>query len=253
MTLAGRTQSGRVLAGLCTAGATFLAACETTYAAPPAAFRPPPAGYVGGVMHGAYAGPVSYAPPRRQVGAPEVYRRQAPQGAVRTHARLRLCDGRASGNIGPVSRDREALAFTPVIASPAGSLLRNPTDGACLSSGFGYRGAASGGSANHEGIDLANPDGGFIRAAGAGRVVAAGWRGNYGLYVELDHGRGVRTAYGHFSELNPKLRPGVRVAQGEALGRMGATGNATGVHLHYEVKVGGRPVDPLNYAPSARR
>jgi murein DD-endopeptidase MepM/ murein hydrolase activator NlpD len=146
-----------------------------------------------------------------------------------------------------VSWDRWAVAFTPLIHTSAGPLLRNPTDGACLSSGFGHRSRASGGGREHLGLDLANRSGGFIHAAGPGRVTSAGWRGNYGLFVEIDHGRGVRTRYGHLRELSPNLRVGSRVAGGAAIGRMGATGNATGVHLHYEVLVRGRHVDPLTY------
>jgi murein DD-endopeptidase MepM/ murein hydrolase activator NlpD len=142
-----------------------------------------------------------------------------------------------------------AVAFTPHIRTAAGALMRNPTDGACLSSGYGPRRTASGGGREHLGVDLANASGGFIRAAGPGRVTSAGWRGTYGLFVEIDHGRGVRTRYGHLSEIGPGLSVGTRVAGGAAIGRMGATGNATGVHLHYEVLVRGRHVDPLLYGP----
>ena len=99
----------------------------------------------------------------------------------------------------------------------------------------------------HNGLDLANPNGGFVYAAADGWVAAAGWRGGYGLVLELDHGRGVRTMYAHLSEIDPNLRPGVFVAAGAAVARMGATGNATGVHLHYEVTVDGLQVDPLAY------
>ena len=160
---------------------------------------------------------------------------------------LRLCDGASAANVGPVSWDRMAVAFTPHIQTAAGALLRNPTSGACLSSGFGPRRTASGGGREHLGVDLANAGGGYIRAAGPGRVTAAGWRGTYGLFVEIDHGRGVRTRYGHLNEIDPTLGVGSRVAGGAAIGRMGATGNATGVHLHYEVLIRGRHVDPLSY------
>ena len=231
-------------AGWAVAGTAFLAACQTSYAPP--SYRPAPAGLVGGAMHGAHAGAINYSsPPSVSRGAPAAYVDPRP----RAHAPLRLCDGALARNVGPVGRRGEVLSFTPSIMSDAGPLLRNPTDGACLSSGFGWRGAASGGSSNHQGLDLANANGGFIYAAGGGRIVEAGWKGSYGLYVEIDHGRGVRTAYGHFSELNPRLRPGVQVRAGEPIGRMGNTGNATGVHLHYELKVRGWNVDPLTYGP----
>jgi murein DD-endopeptidase MepM/ murein hydrolase activator NlpD len=124
--------------------------------------------------------------------------------------------------------------------------MRNPTEAACLSSGFGWRGG-DGGGRPHDGLDLANPGGGFVYAAGEGRVRSADWRGGYGLVLEIDHGQGVRTLYAHLSEIDPNLRPGSFVAAGAAVARMGATGNATGVHLHYEVSVDGLLVDPLSY------
>ncbi len=105
--------------------------------------------------------------------------------------------------------------------------------------------AAIGGGSWHTGIDIANPAGGFVFAAGDGRVAAIGRRGDYGLTLELDHGAGVHTLYAHLSQVDPRLRPGVGVASGTAIARMGATGNATGVHLHYEVMVDGEKVDPL--------
>ena len=163
---------------------------------------------------------------------------------------LSLCGGRVS-NSGPVSVSGQSLAYEPYISTPAGLLLRNPTDGACLSSGFGWRGVASGGGKMHTGLDLANANGGFIYAAGAARVSRVAVRGGYGLTVELDHGDGVRTLYAHLSETNPGLRPGQWIAAGKPVGRMGMTGNATGVHLHYEVWVGDQRVDPLVYGPVA--
>jgi murein DD-endopeptidase MepM/ murein hydrolase activator NlpD len=150
-------------------------------------------------------------------------------------------------NIGPIGDRNQSLVYTPYIPTPAGALLRDPTEGACLSSGFGWRGTAEGGGSNHTGIDLANPNGGFIFAAAAGRVTFAGWRGSYGLTMIIDHGRGVQTLYGHLSEANPAMTPGAPVDAGAAIARMGATGNATGVHLHYEVIIDGLKVDPLNY------
>ena len=159
---------------------------------------------------------------------------------------LQLCGGRVS-NPGPVSISNEALGWTPFIDTDAGQLMRNPTQGACLSSGYGQRNIANGGPRQHSGIDLANAAGGFIYAAGAGRVLTAGPRGLLGLAVELDHGNGVRTLYGHLDDINPAVLPGVVAAAGAAIGRMGKTGNATGVHLHYEVSVNGEKVDPLTF------
>jgi murein DD-endopeptidase MepM/ murein hydrolase activator NlpD len=162
------------------------------------------------------------------------------------HSELFACNNRGS-NLGLIGHRGEASNYTPYIDTPAGPLLRTPTEVACLSSGFGWRGAASGGGRQHNGLDLANPNGGFIYAAGDGRIVSADWRGGYGNFIEIDHGNGVRTHYAHLSEIDPNLRPGMRIAEGTPMGRMGMTGNATGVHLHYEVLIDGLLVDPLNY------
>ncbi len=152
-------------------------------------------------------------------------------------------------NVGLIGARGEALLYTPYIYTPAGALLRNPTEGACLSSGFGVRGEAIGGSSGrmHNGIDLADPNGGFVFAAGDGRVTALEWRGGYGLVVELDHGVGVRTLYAHLNEIDPNLSVGSWMPAGAAIARMGATGNATGIHLHYELSIDGLKVDPLFY------
>lgn len=187
--------------------------------------------------------PVSYpAAPRAPVG-PSIYD-TAPRAPL--HHELIACNGGSGSNIGQIGYRHEAVLYTPYIATPAGSLLRNPTEGACLSSGFGWRGTLGSGRP-HNGLDLANPDGGFIYAAGDGRVRFADYRGGYGNVVEIDHGSGVRTLYAHLSEIDQRLAPGVRVAAGEPIARMGASGNATGVHLHYEVWVDGLLVDPLHY------
>jgi murein DD-endopeptidase MepM/ murein hydrolase activator NlpD len=168
-------------------------------------------------------------------------------GPAPVHAELRLCTGATAFNAGPIAYDRTLLNYRSYIETQAGPLLRNPTDFACLSSGYGLRGTASGGGSDHSGIDLANRSGGYIYAAGPGRVSSAGWKGSYGLMIEIDHGRGVYTRYGHLSEIDPRLAPGVPVTGGEAIARMGRTGNASGVHLHYELLIRGQHANPLLY------
>ncbi len=165
------------------------------------------------------------------------------------HQGLRVCAGIRVSNAGPVGSGNRSLAFTPWMQTPAGYLLRNPTDGACISSGFGMRPAHSGGSRNHRGIDLANPRGGAIYAAADGQVLSAGPRSGYGRAVEIEHGSGVRTLYAHMVVIAPEIVAGRRVMQGEVIGIMGQTGRATGVHLHYEVRVRGQSVNPLTYGP----
>lgn len=180
------------------------------------------------------------APPLANV--PNVYT-SAPRAPL--HSELFACNSYGS-NLGLIGSRGEETNYTPYIDTPAGPLLRNPTEIACLSSGFGYRNIGSGGR-QHSGADLANHDGGWIYAAADGWIVSADYRSGYGNYIEIDHGNGVRTRYGHMAEFDPNLRSGVRVTAGEAIGRMGMTGNATGVHLHYEVVVDGLLVDPINY------
>jgi murein DD-endopeptidase MepM/ murein hydrolase activator NlpD len=97
----------------------------------------------------------------------------------------------------------------------------------------------------HEGIDVSAPRGTPILAAAKGRVVFAGRRAGYGLVIEIDHGHGYSTLYGHASQL--RARVGQQVQRGEVVAQVGSTGLATSPHLHYEVRVGGRPVNPLNY------
>ncbi|MEZ5956479.1 MAG: peptidoglycan DD-metalloendopeptidase family protein [Hyphomonadaceae bacterium] len=172
---------------------------------------------------------------------PNIYTRAA---RAPLHSELFACNSYGS-NLGLIGQRGEATNYTPYMDTPAGTLLRNPTEVACLSSGFGYRGGANG--RQHNGLDLANREGGFIYAAGEGRVLSADYRNGYGNYIELDHGSGVHTRYAHMAEVDPNLRPGMRIAAGTPMGRMGMTGNATGVHLHYEVVIDGLLVDPLNY------
>ena len=100
----------------------------------------------------------------------------------------------------------------------------------------------------HEGVDLSARRGTPILAAANGRVTMAGRRSGYGLVVELDHGYGYSTLYGHASQV--LVRPGQLVERGDVIAQVGTTGIATSPHLHYEVRVGDRPVNPMNYVIS---
>lgn len=112
-----------------------------------------------------------------------------------------------------------------------------------VSSGFGLRtDPLHGGTARHTGVDLAAPEGTDIFAAADGVVRRAGDRGGYGRAVEIDHGGGVTTLYGHAAEL--LVEEGEPVRRGQAIARVGSTGRATGPHLHFELREGGRAVDP---------
>lgn len=97
----------------------------------------------------------------------------------------------------------------------------------------------------HEGIDVVAPMGAPIEAPAAGVVISAGWETGYGYSVSVDHGYGITTRFAHASKL--LVRRGQRVERGQRIALVGNTGLATGPHLHYEVHVRGRAVDPLNY------
>lgn len=97
----------------------------------------------------------------------------------------------------------------------------------------------------HEGIDVAAPEGTPIMAAAKGKVLRAGWTPGYGRMVEIDHGFGFVTRYGHASKL--LVRVGQDVARGEVIAQVGSSGIATAPHLHYEVRVNGRARNPINY------
>ena len=97
----------------------------------------------------------------------------------------------------------------------------------------------------HEGVDISAPEGTPIFAAAKGRVVRAGWVVGYGLAVEIDHGFGFSTLYGHASSLIAQV--GQEVLRGEVIARVGSTGISTSSHLHYEVRVEGVPEDPTTY------
>jgi murein DD-endopeptidase MepM/ murein hydrolase activator NlpD len=104
----------------------------------------------------------------------------------------------------------------------------------------------------HEGIDYGAPAGSPVQATAAGVVTRAGWAGGYGRLVELRHPRGIRTRYAHLRSIAPDVRPGAHVEQGQIIGRVGASGLATGPHLHYEFVQNGHHRDPLTVdIPSA--
>ena len=86
-------------------------------------------------------------------------------------------------------------------------------------------------------------------APATGTVTEAGWKGGYGNMIEVDHGNGLFTRYGHLSKINVAV--GQKVGTGDILGLVGSTGRSTGPHLHYEVRINNQPVDPKPYLPGA--
>lgn len=102
-------------------------------------------------------------------------------------------------------------------------------------------------SNHHSGLDLIAPHSTPLRAAAAGTVLMAQSYFAYGLMVDIDHGNGVVSRYAHMSGFAPDMRPGARVAAGQLIGQVGRTGRATTAHVHFEVRIGGRAVDPRPY------
>jgi murein DD-endopeptidase MepM/ murein hydrolase activator NlpD len=84
-----------------------------------------------------------------------------------------------------------------------------------------------------------------VRATADGKVATAGWSGGYGKLIEVDHGNGIATRYGHLSEIDVKVGQNVRI--GQIIGRVGSTGRSTGPHLHYETRIDGDAVDPQKF------
>ena len=133
-----------------------------------------------------------------------------------------------------------------VIAVPA----EKPVKRAEFTSGFGVRSDPfKGYAAMHAGIDLSGPHGTPIYATADGVVSNAGWNsGGYGNLIKIEHGRGIETRYGHLSAI--LVHSGDRITRGQLIGRMGSTGRSTGNHLHYEVRIDGRAVNPIPFMKS---
>ena len=126
------------------------------------------------------------------------------------------------------------------------TLMRTPINGARLSSGYGNRRhPILGYTKAHRGVDFAAPTGTPIMAAGNGIVEFAGWNGSYGRYVRIRHHGTYKTAYAHLARINKKIRVGAHINQGEIIGTVGSSGRSTGPHLHYEILLNGRQVNPL--------
>ena len=117
-----------------------------------------------------------------------------------------------------------------------------------ISSGYGFRNSPGGiGSTYHEGIDIASDYGVPVEATASGTVTQAGWFDGYGYLVEIKHDGGISTRYGHNSAL--LVTVGQHVEQGTVVALVGSTGNSTGPHCHYEVRINGDAVDPVYFLP----
>ena len=125
-------------------------------------------------------------------------------------------------------------------------LVRKPVNEAIMRSGFGARKhPILGYMKMHTGVDWSASYGAPIFAAGNGVIDKVGWEGGYGKYIRMRHANGYETAYGHMTAFAKGMEPGTRVRQGQVIGFVGSTGLSTGAHVHYEVLVNGRFVDPM--------
>ena len=131
--------------------------------------------------------------------------------------------------------------------------VRKPISGEIdLSSGFGVRSDPFlGRPAMHTGLDFRSSNGDPVRATATGTVGTAGRNGGYGKMVEIDHGNGLATRYGHLSEIEVKVGQHVKI--GQVIGRVGSTGRSTGPHLHYETRIDGEAVDPQKFLRAGLR
>ncbi|MEM6538758.1 MAG: M23 family metallopeptidase [Pseudomonadota bacterium] len=154
-----------------------------------------------------------------------------------------VCRNLTVSNAPKTDASRRISPYAATVSIRNRTLLTVPTNG-CLSSGFGRR---PGRRSIHEGIDIStyrrpSP----VVAAGDGRIVFAERSGAYGLTVMINHGRDIVTQYSHLSDIRKDIKNGDKISRGTRIGSTGKTGSATGIHLHYEVRVDGKPVDILS-------
>ncbi len=173
------------------------------------------------------------ATPRSGVGGPFVPVKLSPDASTFERQLYRINVTRTQ-----VERLNRTLALVP---------YRKPVIGEVeFSSGFGVRSDPFlGRPAMHTGLDFRAASGDPVRATANGKVVTSGWMGGYGRMVEIDHGNGLSTRYGHLSEINVKV--GEQIKIGQVIGAVGSTGRSTGPHLHYETRIDGDAVDPQKF------
>lgn len=157
-------------------------------------------------------------------------------------SQLKVCPGMDVSNAPAADSNRRLMNHRPYSRVHGVTLATAPVD-ACLSSGFGPR--RGGASSHHNGVDLYTRYPTPIYAAGDGRVSIISTMRGYGRVIEIAHTNRVKSRYAHLSSFARGLQVGDRVREGDLIGYTGASGNATAVHLHYEILVDGRPRNPL--------
>ncbi|MBV8639718.1 MAG: peptidoglycan DD-metalloendopeptidase family protein [Candidatus Eremiobacteraeota bacterium] len=147
-----------------------------------------------------------------------------------------------------LEQEREAERRARGISAPETATESSPGTFAwpvsgTITSPFGWRSNPFGGSPEfHQGLDIAAPTGTTVTATASGTVILAQWYGGYGNYILIDHGGGFSSGYGHLSAIYVSV--GQKVQKGQAIGAVGSTGQSTGPHLHFEIRINGKPVDP---------
>ena len=194
-----------IVAGLAAAG---LAACSAS---------PPPAQYPQGPV---VAGDQSVVTPRSQ------------QGPFKPDYYLYACTPNFSNRPTTDSNGR-ILNYDALVVAKGVILAASPVNGACMTSGFGPRFGSM-----HKGIDLQARPAVPIYSAAPGRVLEVSQQSGFGYQVLIGHGNGVYTRYAHLAYFDEGLAPGQKIGFGQPLGMMGATGNATAIHVHYEILTG---------------
>jgi murein DD-endopeptidase MepM/ murein hydrolase activator NlpD len=171
--------------------------------------------------------------PRAGMGGPFVPVKLAPNAGAFERQLYRINTTRAQ-----VERLNRTLALVP---------YRKPVIGEVeFTSGFGVRiDPFLGRPAMHTGLDFRAATGDPVRATANGKVASSGWAGGYGRMVEIDHGNGLSTRYGHLSEIDVKVGDQIKI--GQVIGAVGSTGRSTGPHLHYETRIDGEAVDPQKF------
>lgn len=176
--------------------------------------------------------------------APDLSTRDTLDATGDTLDRLHVLLGSVNGLLDGV---RQGVAFREAAADATPLIW--PADG-WISAGYGYRSDPFTGQREfHPAVDISTREGAPVYATGTGRVISAAHNGGYGNLVEIDHGFGLLTRYGHLSEFS--VAAGDTVVRGDVIGRVGNTGRATGHHVHYEVWVSGRTLNPRKLLPDA--
>jgi murein DD-endopeptidase MepM/ murein hydrolase activator NlpD len=173
------------------------------------------------------------ATPRAAMGGPFVPVKLSPSAGAFERQLYRINITRAQ-----VERLNRTLALVP---------YRKPVIGEVeFTSGFGVRSDPFlGRPAMHTGLDFRAASGDPVRATANGKVASSGWAGGYGRMVEIDHGNGLSTRYGHLSQIDVKVGDQIKI--GQVIGEVGSTGRSTGPHLHYETRIDGEAVDPQKF------